>query len=425
MLADRDRIFTNLYGREDVGLAGARVRGQWDGTKAILALGPETIIEEMKASGLRGRSGGGFLTGQKWSLMPKEVKERPHYLLINADESEPGTCKDREIMRHDPHLLVEGALIASFAIRAHAAYIYVRGEFTREREALERAIAEAYDAHLIGKNNIHGKDFDLFVHHGANTKDNNEETTQNKNQEGKMGLPRMRPPYPANSGVWGCPTTVNNVESIAVAPEILRRGASWFAHIGRTNNTGTKIFCISGHVNTPCTVEAEMGIPQRELIDTYAGGVRGGWDNLLAIVPGGSSFPAIPKSACETVLMDFDSLRSVGVVANPVAIIVMDMSADIVRATARFSKFYMHESCGQRTPCREGTGWMHRIVDRLAKGEGSEADIALLMDITAQVGGHTICGLGDAAAGPVRGLINNFRTIVEDRIAPAAMPEAA
>jgi NADH-quinone oxidoreductase subunit F len=423
MLSDRDRIFTNLHGFQDSGLDGARKRGSWDDTKAILARGHETICEEVKASGLRGRSGGGFLTGLKWTFMPKVV-ERPHYLVINADESEPGACKDRDIMRHDPQHLIEGALIAAYAIRAHVAYIYVRGEFIRERECLEAAIREAYDAKLIGANNVHGWDFDLFVHHGAGAYVCGEETALIESLEGKKGMPRLRPPYPANAGVYGCPTTVNNVESIAVVPTILRRGAEWFASIGRPNNAGTKIFCISGHVNKPCNVEEAMSIPLRDLIETHAGGVRGGWDNLLAVIPGGASFPMIPKSVCDKVLMDFDAMKEAGSNFGGAYVIVMDRSTDVIRATARLAKFYMHESCGQCTPCREGTGWMYRIVERLARGEGTRGDIDLLLEVSSQIGDHTICGLGDAAAGPIQGLIRNFRDVIEERIA-APLPKAA
>jgi NADH-quinone oxidoreductase subunit F len=355
--------------------------------------------------------------------MPKS-DERPHYLVVNADESEPGTCKDRDIMRHDPQHLIEGAFLASFAIRAHTAYIYIRGEFVREREHLEAAVREAYDARLIGKNNIHGWDFDLYVHHGAGAYVCGEETALLESLEGKKGLPRLRPPYPANMGLYGCPTTVNNVESIAVVPTILRRGADWFASFGRPNNSGTKIFCISGHVNRPCNVEEAMSIPMRELIERHAGGVRGGWDNLMAVIPGGASFPMIPKNVCDDVLMDFDALKEAGSSLGAAAVIVMDKSTDIVRAAARLAKFYMHESCGQCTPCREGTGWMYRVVDRLARGEGTRRDIDLLMDVSAQIGGHTICGLGDAAAAPIQGLIRNFRHVIEKRI-DAAMPLAA
>jgi NADH-quinone oxidoreductase subunit F len=425
MLADRNRIFLNLHGFEDWSLHGARSRGSWDGTLKILARGHEPIVEEVKQSGLRGRSGGGFSTGLKWSFMPKEVKERPHYLVVNADESEPGACKDRDVLRHDPQLLIEGALIASFAIRAHTAYVYVRGEFVREREHLEEAVREARAARLIGPNNIHGWDFDLVVHHGAGAYICGEETALIESLEGKKGLPRLRPPYPANVGLYGCPTTVNNVESIAVVPDILRRGADWFASIGRPNNSGTKIFCISGHVNHPCNVEEAMSVPLRELIERHAGGVRGGWDNLLAVIPGGASFPMVPKSVCDSVLMDFDALKEAGSAFGGAYVIVMDKSTDVIRASARLAKFYMHESCGQCTPCREGTGWMYRVVERLARGEGSRADIDLLMEVSGQIGGHTICGLGDAAAGPIQGLIRNFRHVIEDRLDANLKPLAA
>src|SRR3712207_434606 len=361
MLNDRDRIFTNLYGLHSPGLEAARRRGAWDETKFLLEKGRDWIVNEMKASGLRGRGGAGFPTGLKWSFMPKQSDGRPHYLVVNADESEPGTCRDREIMRHDPHLLIEGCLIASFAMGANAAYIYIRGEYIREREALQRAVDEAYEARLIGKDNIHGWPFDLHVHQGAGAYICGEETALLESLEGKKGMPRLKPPFPANMGLYGCPTTVNNVESIAVAPTILRRGAGWFASLGRPNNTGTKLFSISGHVNTPCTVEEEMGVPFRELIERHAGGVRGGWDNLLAVIPGGSSVPCIPASECEDLLMDFDSLRALKSGLGTAAVIVMDKSTDIVRAIARISYFYKHESCGQCTPCREGTGWMWRV----------------------------------------------------------------
>ena len=249
MLADKDRIFTNLYGFHDWGLDGARARGGWDGTKAILEKGRDGIINEMKASGLRGRGGAGFPTGLKWSFMPKQSDGRPHYLVVNADESEPGTCKDRDILRHDPHLLVEGCLIAGFAMGAHAGYIYVRGEFIREREHLQAAVDQAYAAGLIGKNACGSRlDFDLYVHHGAGAYICGEETALLESLEGKKGQPRLKPPFPANVGLYGCPTTVNNVETIAAAPDIMRRGAAWFSSIGRPNNTGTKIYCISGHV---------------------------------------------------------------------------------------------------------------------------------------------------------------------------------
>ena len=294
MLKDKDRIFKNLYGLHSWRLKAARARGAWDGTKAIIEKGHEAIIEEVKESGLRGRGGAGFPTGLKWSFMPKQSDGRPNYLVVNADESEPGTCKDRDIMRHDPQLLIEGALLASFAMRAHVCYIYIRGEFIREREILQAAIDEAYDAKLIGQNNVNGWDFELYLSHGAGAYICGEETALLESLEGKKGMPRLKPPFPANVGLYGAPTTVNNVETIAVVPDILRRGAAWFASLGRPNNAGTKLFCLSGHVNTPCNVEEEMGIDLRTLIDRYGGGVRGGWDNLLAVIPGGSSVPVYP-----------------------------------------------------------------------------------------------------------------------------------
>ena len=417
MLSDKDRIFTNLYGAHDWHLAGARARGAWDNTKAILDKGPDGIIDEMKKSGLRGRGGAGFPTGLKWSFMPKEVKDRPHYLIVNADESEPGTCKDRDILRHDPHLFIEGCLVAGFAMRANTGYIYVRGEFYNEAQNLIAAVREAYEAGLLGKNACgSGWDFDLYVHRGAGAYICGEETALLESLEGKKGMPRLKPPFPAGSGLYGCPSTVNNVESIAVAPTILRRGAAWFAGIGRPNNTGTKLFCISGHVNKPCNVEEEMGIPLHELIDRHAGGVRGVWDNLLAVIPGGASVPLLPKSICDTVLMDFDSLRDQRSGLGTAAVIVMDKSTDIVKAIARLSYFYKHESCGQCTPCREGTGWMWRVMERMVTGNARLEEIDALEDVTKQVEGHTICALGDAAAWPIQGLIRHFRPEMERRI---------
>ena len=425
MLKDSDRIFTNLYGFHDWRLKAARARGAWDGTRAMIERGHDAIIEEVKASGLRGRGGAGFPTGLKWSFMPKQSDGRPNYLVINADESEPGTCKDRDIMRHDPQLLIEGALLAGFAMRAHASYIYIRGEFIREREVLQAAIDEAYDAKLIGKNNVNGWDFDLYLHHGAGAYICGEETALLESLEGKKGQPRLKPPFPANVGLYGAPTTVNNVESIAVVPDILRRGATWFAALGKPNNTGTKLFCLSGHVNTPCNVEEEMGVPLRELIDRHAGGVRGGWDNLLAVIPGGSSVPCIPASQCNDLPMDFDSLRDLKSGLGTAAVIVMDKSTDIIRAIARLSYFYKHESCGQCTPCREGTGWMWRVLERMAKGQSEKREIDMLLNVSYQVEGHTICALGDAAAWPVQGLIRHFRHVIEERIdAQATKPLA-
>ncbi len=416
MLADKDRIFTNLYGQHDFSLKGAMARGHWDGTKAILEKGRDWIINEMKVSGLRGRGGAGFSTGLKWSFMPKQSDGRPHYLVINADESEPGTCKDREIMRNDPHTLIEGALIASFAMGAHTSYIYLRGEYICERKRLQQAIDECYAAGLLGKNNIHGYPFDLYLHHGAGAYICGEETALLESLEGKKGMPRLKPPFPANMGLYGCPTTVNNVESIAVAPTILRRGASWFSSIGRANNVGTKLFSLAGHVNTPCVVEEAMGISFKELVEKHGGGIRGGWDNLLAIIPGGASCPVVPGEQCEDLIMDFDGLRAVKSSFGTAGVLVMDKSVDIIRAIARISSFFKHESCGQCTPCREGTGWMWRVLNRMAEGRAHKSEIDMLLQVTTQIEGHTICALGDAAAWPVQGLIRHYRHVIEERI---------
>ena len=418
MLQDKDRIFTNLYGWLGADLKSAQARGNWSGTKDLLAKGRDWIIEEVKKSELRGRGGAGFPTGMKWSFMPKESKDgRPSYLVINADESEPGTCKDRDIIRHEPHTIIEGALIASFAMGAKACYIYIRGEFYHESVALQKAIDEAYDAGLVGKNACgSGWDFDIYVHRGAGAYICGEETALLNSLEGKKGFPRNKPPFPAGAGLYACPTTVNNIETIAVVPEILRRGASWFAGIGNEKNRGTKVFCISGHVNNPCNVEEAMSIPLKELIEKHGGGVRGGWDNLLAVIPGGSSTRLLPKDLCETVLMDFDSLRAVNSSLGTAAVIVMDKSTDIVYAIARLARFYWHESCGQCTPCREGTGWMYRIMQRMVKGEANIEEIDMLLDIGSEIEGHTICAHGDASAWPIQGLIKHFRPEMERRI---------
>ena len=320
-------------------------------------------------------------------------------------------------MRHEPHKLIEGALLAGFAMRAPHAYIYIRGEYQAEARRLQAAIDEAYDKGLLGKNAARsGYDFDLYLHQGAGAYICGEETALLESLEGNKGQPRIKPPFPANVGVWGYPTTVNNVETIAVVPTILRRGATWFTSFGRERNAGTKIFCISGHVERPCNVEEAMSIPLKELIDRHAGGVRGGWDNLLAVIPGGSSVPCIPKSVCDDVLMDFDALKEAQSGLGTAAVIVMDKSTDIVRAIARISYFYKHESCGQCTPCREGAGWMWRVVNRMAEGRSSREEIDMLWDVSKQVEGHTICALGDAAAWPVQGLIRHFRDEIERRI---------
>tara|TARA_B100000579_G_C22843920_1_gene863241 strand:+ start:1346 stop:2626 length:1281 start_codon:yes stop_codon:yes gene_type:complete len=416
MLKEENKIFKNLHGQDDWKLKGAIKRNVWKNTKEILSKGSDYIIEEIKKSELRGRGGAGFPAGLKWSFMPKE-SDKPSYLVVNADESEPGTCKDREILRNDPHLLLEGCLVAGYAMRAHVCYIYIRGEYYSEFSNLQKAIDEAYENKLIGHNASGSEwDFDIYLHRGAGAYICGEETALLESLEGKKGQPRLKPPFPAGSGLYGCPTTVTNVETVAVTPTILRKGSSWFSNLGRPKNTGTKIFSISGHVNNPCNVEEEMGIPLKELIEKYAGGVIGGWENLLAVIPGGASVPLIPKSICDNVRMDFDSLSEVKSGLGTAAVIVMNKSTDIVEAISRLSHFYMHESCGQCTPCREGTGWMYRMMQKMIEGNLAQNDIDKLINVTKQVEGHTICALGDAAAWPIQGLIRHFRTEVERRI---------
>ena len=416
MLKAKDKIFTNLFGDQSYSLREARSRGDWDQTSDFIKKGSDWIIDEVKKSELRGRGGAGFPTGLKWSFMPKDANKN-NYLVVNADESEPGTCKDRDMIRNEPHKLLEGCLLAGFAMNAHDCYIYIRGEYFNESVVLQKAIDEAYEAGLIGKNACNsGWDFNIYLHRGAGAYICGEETALLESLEGKKGQPRLKPPFPANKGLYGSPTTVNNVETIAVVPTILRRGGSWFSSLGKTKNTGTKVFCISGHVNTPCNIEEEMGIPLRELIEKHAGGVIGGWDNLKAIIPGGSSVPLIPKNICDSVLMDFDSLTEVKSGLGTAAVIVMDKSTDLVKAISKLSHFYKHESCGQCTPCREGTGWLWRMMEKIGEGNATSTDIDKLLDVTKQIEGHTICALGDAAAWPIQGLFRHFREEIEESL---------
>jgi NADH-quinone oxidoreductase subunit F len=418
MLQDKDRIFTNLYGDFGRDVQSAKTRGDWKDTKDIIAKGKDWIINEVKLSELRGRGGAGFPTGMKWSFAPKEVKPgRPHYLVINADESEPGTCKDRDILRFEPQKLIEGCLIASYAVNANTCYVYIRGEYIAESKILQEAIDEAYKNGLIGKNaSGTGFDFDMYIHLGAGAYICGEETALLESLEGNKGQPRLKPPFPALIGLYGCPTIVNNVETIAVVPTILRRGGKWFAGFGRPKNTGTKIFCISGNVNNPCNVEEEMGVSLKDLIEKHAGGVIGGWDNLQAVIPGGSSMPLLSKKICDTIRMDFDSLVEVKSGLGTAGIVVIDKSQDIVKCIARIARFYKHESCGQCTPCREGSGWMWRMLERIAKGDAEVAELDMLMDVTKQIEGHTICAFGEGSSWPVQGLLRHFRAEMEERL---------
>ena len=433
-LKDADRIFTNLYGEQDWRLKDAQKRGDWHRTKDILWQGPDGIVQEIKDSGLRGRGGAGFPSGLKWSFMPRESDGRPNFLVVNADESEPGTCKDREIMRKDPHKLIEGCLVAGFAMRARAAYIYIRGEFYNEAVILDEAIDEAYRAGLLGFNACgSGYDFDVYLHRGAGAYVCGEETGLLESLEGRQGKPSLKPPFPAGVGLYGCPTTVTNVETVAVAPTIMRRGADWFASFGRKGNTGTKLFCVSGHVNNPITVEEEMSIPLKDLIEKHCGGVRGGWDNLEACIPGGSSVPALTFDECNEALMDFDSLKSYQSGLGTAAVTIFDKSVDMIACIRRWgfhllailffpplfslssslspvsssdrkalrnattttnqrtnertkrpyrlAHFYQHESCGQCTPCREGTTWLEDMLVRMEKGDADKREVPMLEEV--------------------------------------------
>ena len=409
MIKKKDIIFQNLHRKFSPYLSAAKERGDWKNTLRFLKSPNNEIINIVKDSGLRGRGGAGFSTGMKWSFMPQK-KAREHYLVINADEGEPGTCKDRDILRNEPHKLIEGCLLAGYAIQAHTCYIYIRGEFGEEIQILNKAIDEAYKSGLIGNNSCgSGWKFDIHLHLGAGAYICGEETALIESIEGKKGQPRLKPPFPANVGLFGCPTTVNNVETIAVVPTILRKGSLWFSSLGKPNNTGSKIFCISGHVNKPCNVEEELGVPLKVLIQKYAGDVIGGWSNLLAIIPGGSSVPLIPKVICDKISMDFDSLKYVGSGLGTAGIIVMNKQTDIVKAISRLSQFYKHESCGQCTPCREGTGWLMRMMKKIESGNFIPEDLDLLENVTKQIEGHTICALGDAAAWPIQGLLKHFK----------------
>ena len=416
MLEDKNRIFKNLYNDLGADLNSAILRGDWSNTKEICSKGRDWIIEEVKKSELRGRGGAGFPTGLKWSFAPKKLGIKPHYLVINADESEPGTCKDRDILRFEPHKLIEGCLIASYAVNAHKCYIYLRGEYCNEGAKLQNAIDEAYNSNLIGKDSSGtGWELDIHIHYGAGAYICGEETALLESIEGNKGQPRLKPPFPALVGLYGCPTIINNVETIAVVPTILRKGSKWFASLGKAKNTGTKIFCISGNVNSPCNVEEEMGVKLKDLIEKHAGGVVGGWDNLQAVIPGGSSMPMLSKEISDNITMDFDSLVENNSGLGTAGIIVINKDQDIIKCMARIARFYKHESCGQCTPCREGTGWMWRILERMTKGEASKDEVNMLSDVTKQIEGHTICAFGEGSAWPVQGLLRHFKKEIIER----------
>jgi NADH-quinone oxidoreductase subunit F len=367
----------------------------------------EKIIEELKKSALRGRGGAGFNTGLKWSFMPRTAPGQK-YIVCNSDEGEPGTCKDREILRLNPHALIEGMAIAGYAIGATVGYNYIRGEFWEPYERFEAALAEAYRAGLLGRNILgSGVDFDLYSHLGAGAYICGEETALLESIEGKKGLPRFKPPFPANVGLFGRPTTINNTETLASVPDIVQHGADWFLKLGKPNNGGPKIFSVTGHVNKPGNFEIELGTPFKALLD-MAGGVRKG-HKLKAVIPGGSSAKVLPGAVMMECTMDYDSIAKAGSMLGSGAVIVMDDSTCMVKALERIAYFYYEESCGQCTPCREGTGWLYRVIHRIENGQGRPEDLDMLADVAGKIEGRTICALGDAAAWPVQSFVKHFR----------------
>jgi len=403
---------------EHATLAGYLAAGGYEGWKRALAAGPDAVVKEVMDSELRGRGGAGFPTARKWSFVPKD-HPGPRYLVCNADESEPGTFKDRELMEVDPHQLVEGVAIAAYAIRANTAYIYIRGEFVRWARILDDAIAEARKGGLLGRDVLgSGFDLDVWVHRGAGAYICGEETALIESLEGKRGFPRLKPPFPAVVGVFGKPTVVNNVETLACVPHIMTRGAHWFASIGRPRNTGPKLYCISGLVERPGVYELPLGVTFRELIYEHAGGVRGG-RALKAFFPGGTSAPIMTAAEVDT-KADFDACAEAGTMLGSAGVIVLDEGVDIVEAAANVAHFYAHESCGQCTPCREGSDWCMDILDRIVAGHGRAGDPEALLRICKFAsGGMTICPLGDAFALPISSIVTKFRGEFERRIAAA------
>jgi len=385
-------------------------QGGYEAWRRILAgeLTQDAVIDEVKASGLRGRGGAGFPTGLKWSFMPRNAPGQK-YLVCNSDESEPGTCHDREILRYNPHSLVEGMAIAAYAMGATVAYNYIRGEFIDEPvPRFENALKEAYDAGLLGKNiQRSGIDVDIYTFVGAGAYICGEETALLESLEGKVGMPRFKPPFPANYGLYGKPTTINNTQSLASVPSIIRNGAAWFASLGPDGSGGTAQFSVSGHVEKPGNFELPMGIPFKDLLE-LCGGVRGG-RKLKAVIPGGSSVPVLPAGIIMNCTMDYNSLKEAGSSFGTGAVMVMDETTCMVRVLRRISRFYMVESCGQCTPCREGTGWLYRMLSRIVEGRGTEEDLDKLKQVADKIEGHTICALGDAAAWPVQSFLRHFR----------------
>ncbi len=400
-----------------------RASGGYEGLRRVLkVLPPDKFLEEVKASGLRGRGGAGFPTGMKWSFLPK-TKDKPRYLCVNADESEPGTFKDRLLIEKDPHLVLEGIIASAYAIESRTAFFYIRGEFHKGARVFEKAVEEAYAQGFLGKNILgSGFDLDVVVYRGAGAYICGEETALLESLEGKRGLPRIKPPFPAIVGLYGCPTIINNVETLANVTLIAERGAAWYAGIGRPpKNTGPKLYCVSGHVKRPGVYEAALGIPLMELINERAGGMLHADRPLKAVIPGGSSMRILPAAKCD-VLMDFDSLAAAGTLLGSAGVVVMDSDTCMVGALLNLARFYAHESCGQCTPCREGTGWFVKVLERMERGEGRREDVDLLIDVAARVEGNTICPFGEAIAWPVDSYVKTFRDEFLEHVARRGCP---
>lgn len=392
--------------------------GGYGYAKKAFSQSPDDIIDQVKKSGLRGRGGAAFLTGLKWSFMPKST-DKPKYLCINGDESEPGSFKDRQIFEYNPHQLIEGILITCYAIGVKSAYLYIRGEYHRWIKLMQKALDDAYTAGYVGEamKEKFGTDFscDIYIHKGAGAYICGEESSLMNSIEGKRGYPRVKPPFPAQNGLWGCPTTINNVETITNIPAIINKGWEWFSKIGEPKHPGTILFGVSGHVNKPGVYELPSGTLLTDIIYNYAGGVPGN-KKILCVIPGGSSMPPLRGDQLEGVKMDAESLKAAGSSIGTGGIIVMDEDTDLVKVLARIAHFYHHESCGQCTPCREGTGWLEKILKRILDGKGSISDLDLLITVATQIEGNTICALGEAAAWPVRFMITRFRDYFEARV---------
>lgn len=392
--------------------------GGYTAAKKAFGQSSDDIIDQVKRSGLRGRGGAAFLTGLKWSFMPKTT-DQPKYLCVNGDESEPGSFKDRQIFEYNPHQLIEGTLITCYAIGAKVAYIYIRGEYHKWIKLMQKALDDAYAAGYVGERMkaTFGTDFhcDIYIHKGAGAYICGEESALMNSIEGKRGYPRVKPPFPAQNGLWGCPTTINNVETITNIPPIINKGWEWFASIGEPKHPGTILFGVSGHVNKPGVYELPSGTLLTDIIYNYAGGVPGN-KKILCVIPGGSSMPPLRGDQIEGVKMDAESLRAAGSAIGTGGIMVMDEDTDLVKVLARIAHFYHHESCGQCTPCREGTGWLEKILKRLVAGKGSVSDLDLLITVANQIEGNTICALGEAAAWPVKFMVERFRDYFEQRV---------